>query len=421
MLDIKLIEKNPDYFKKHLRRRGENVEYIDEVIKLNSTRKNLITQKEKLLSERRSISITIGHQNKTPTPDQVKRVHIIVTEIKQLEKQILAVEEKLQNLLLIIPNLPQESIPDGFTEDENVLLKQSDHETVSKGMPHWDIAEKLNLYDLRAGASISGARFPLLKGKGSILMRALGNWMLDFHISRGYTEISPPLLVKQETMIGSGNLPKFLENLYYDTETDLWLVPTSEVALNGLFQNAHIETGSLPLKFVAHTACFRKEHTAAGKDVRGIKRVHQFQKVEIFRFETPENSAQALMEMVNSAVAICEALELPWRVLELCAGEIGFQASKTYDIEIYSAGTNEWLEVSSASNCRDFQTRRNNTRYRANQKDSLIFPHTLNASGLGLPRVWIALLENNLQNDGSVTIPEILHDYTKFEKICSNE
>jgi len=242
--------------------------------------------------------------------------------------------------------------------------------------------------------------------------------MLDIHSGEfGYTEIEPPLLVRTETMIGSGNLPKFRDNLYQDSETDLWLIPTAEVALNALHQGAIIGPGELPLKYVAQTPSFRKEHTAAGRDVRGIKRVHQFEKVEMFRFVNPEDSELALEEMLDEAKSLCHKLGLVYRVVKLCSGDIGFQSAKTYDIEVWAPGSQEWLEVSSVSTCTDFQTRRNNTRFRLRKGDPPKFPHTLNGSGLALPRIWIAIIENGQRPDGSVVIPEILEPYTGFKII----
>jgi seryl-tRNA synthetase len=291
-------------------------------------------------------------------------------------------------------------------------------DTPTHGNAHWDVAPALGILDLEAGASISGARFFVLKGKGAKLQRALAAWMLDVQTEEhGYTEIDPPLLIRRETMVGSGNLPKFEDNLYRDEETDLWLVPTAEVALNGLHQGQIIDPDTLPLKYVAQTPSFRKEHTSAGRDVRGIKRVHQFEKVEMFRYVEPEGSEEILEEMVGEATTLCERLGLTYRVLKLCAGDIGFQSAKTYDIEVWSPGSAEWLEVSSISTCTDFQARRNGTRYRPEVGASTKLPHTLNGSGLALPRIWIAVIENGLQEDGSVVIPEVLVPYTGWYRI----
>jgi seryl-tRNA synthetase len=321
--------------------------------------------------------------------------------------------------LLTLPNLPLADVPDGLDDSGNqVIATYGEAREVPGAQPHWDIAPALGILDLEAGASLSGARFYVLKGKGARLSRALATWMLNVQTEEfGYTEIEPPLLVKPETMVGSGNLPKFRDNLYHDDESGLWLVPTAEVAMNALHQGKIIEPGALPLNYVAQTPCFRKEHTAAGRDVRGIKRVHQFEKVEMFRFVEPEKSEAAHEEMVEQARTLCERLGLAHRILKLCAGDIGFQSAKTYDIEVWAPGSREWLEVSSISTCVDFQARRNNTRYRPAPGASPQLPHTLNGSGLAIPRVWIAVVENGQQPDGSIVIPEVLRPYTGFDRI----
>ncbi len=339
-------------------------------------------------------------------------------EIKSYESELSKINLDLEKILLTIPNIPLNDVPIGLDDSANEIIYTSETEQITHNNPHWDIGKNLNLLDIESSARISGSRFYVLRGKGAKLHRALGDWMLDVHTNENdYEEIDPPFLVKEETMIGSGNLPKFKENLYMDSETDLWLIPTAEVALNGMHQGQIIKPGKLPIKYVAKTPSFRKEHTAAGRDVRGIKRVHQFEKVEIFRFVEPKDSIVAHEEMLEEVVDLCKRLGLIYRVLKLSTGDIGFQSAKTYDIEVWSKGTGEWLEVSSVSNCLDFQTRRNNTRYKTSQNSSTVFPHTLNGSGLALPRIWIAVLENGLQKDGSIIIPEELVKYTGWEKI----
>jgi seryl-tRNA synthetase len=265
---------------------------------------------------------------------------------------------------------------------------------------------------------MSGARFYVLKGKGAALQRALSDWMLDVHTrEHGYIEIAPPFMVRSETMTASGNLPKFADELFHDEEDDLWLIPTSEVALNYLHSGEIIEPGALPLKYVAHTPCFRRERTAAGRDTRGIKRVHQFEKVEMFQFVDPDQSGGVLDGMVDDAIDLCERLGLPWRLLALATGDISFQSAQTYDLEVWSPGIEEWLEVSSLSNCTDFQARRSNTRFRPEEGAGTGFVHSLNGSGLALPRMVIAILENYQQADGTVSIPEVLRPYTGFDSI----
>lgn len=417
MLSLEQIVRDPEKFRIALVRRGEDPP-IDRIVELDSRRKELIQQADTDRANRNKVSKAIGDEKRKPTPEEITEMRAAGERIKNVEAELATVLDDLQETLLPIPNTPMEDVPDGVDEDSNVVIRISEGSTDGHGNAHWDVATDLGILDLEAGASISGARFYVLKGKGARLQRALSAWMLDIQTEEhGYTEIDPPLLIRQETMIGSGNLPKFKDNLYRDEETDLWLVPTAEVALNGLHQGQIIAPGVLPLKYVAQTPSFRKEHTSAGRDVRGIKRVHQFEKVEMFRYVTPEDSDAALEEMLTEAETLCERLGLTYRVVQLCAGDIGFQSAKTYDIEVWSAGSEEWLEVSSISTCTDFQARRNGTRYRPEVGASTKLPHTLNGSGLALPRIWIAVIENGLQEDGSVVIPEVLVPYTGWSTI----
>ncbi|MBH65391.1 MAG: serine--tRNA ligase [Chloroflexi bacterium] len=417
MLSLEQIVRDPEKFRVALVRRGEDPP-IDRIVELDSRRKELIQQADTDRANRNKVSKAIGDEKRKPTPEEITEMRAAGERIKNVEAELATVLDDLQETLLPIPNTPMEDVPDGVDEDSNVVVRISEGSTDGHGNAHWDVATDLGILDLEAGASISGARFYVLKGKGARLQRALSAWMLDIQTEEhGYTEIDPPLLIRQETMIGSGNLPKFKDNLYRDEETDLWLVPTAEVALNGLHQGQIIDPGVLPLKYVAQTPSFRKEHTSAGRDVRGIKRVHQFEKVEMFRYVTPEDSDAALEEMLTEAETLCERLGLTYRVVQLCAGDIGFQSAKTYDIEVWSAGSEEWLEVSSISTCTDFQARRNGTRYRPEVGASTKLPHTLNGSGLALPRIWIAVIENGLQEDGSVVIPEVIVPYTGWSTI----
>ncbi|MEE8045638.1 MAG: serine--tRNA ligase [Dehalococcoidia bacterium] len=417
MLSLEQIVRDPEKFRAALVRRGEDPP-IDRILELDSRRKELIQTADTDRARRNNVSKAIGNEKRKPTPEEIAEMRETGDRIKTVESELSTVLEELDATLLPIPNTPLDDVPDGLDEESNIIVRTSDGPTPTHGNAHWDVAVGLGILDLEAGASISGARFFVLKGKGAKLQRALAAWMLDVQTEEhGYTEIDPPLLIRRETMIGSGNLPKFEDNLYRDEETDLWLVPTAEVALNGLHQGQIIDPGKLPLKYVAQTPSFRKEHTSAGRDVRGIKRVHQFEKVEMFRYVEPEGSEEILEEMVGEATVLCERLGLTYRVLKLCAGDIGFQSAKTYDIEVWSPGSAEWLEVSSISTCTDFQTRRNGTRYRPEVGASTRLPHTLNGSGLALPRIWIAVIENGLQPDGSITIPEVLIPYTGWDRI----
>ena len=417
MLSLDQIVRDPEKFRTALVRRGEDPP-IDRILELDSRRKALIQLADADRAHRNAVSKAIGDEKRKPTLEEISEMREIGDRIKSVEADLAAVLADLNETLLPLPNTPLADVPDGLNEESNEVIHTSDGPTESHGNAHWDVAPALGILDLEAGAGISGARFFVMKGKGAKLQRALAAWMLDVHTNEpGYTEIDPPLLVRPETMQGSGNLPKFRENLYHDDETDLWLVPTAEVALNALHQGKIIDPDVLPLKYVAQTPSFRKEHAAGGRDVRGIKRVHQFEKVEMFRYVEPQDSEAGLEAMLAEASTLCERLGLTYRVLKLCAGDIGFQSAKTYDIEVWSPGSAEWLEVSSISTCTDFQTRRNNTRYRPETGASTRFPHTLNGSGLALPRIWIAVIENALQPDGSIVIPEEIVPYTGWERI----
>ncbi len=323
-----------------------------------------------------------------------------------------AVLADLNETLLPLPNTPLADVPDGLNEESNEVIHTSDGPTESHGNAHWDVAPALGILDLEAGAGISGSRFFVMKGKGAKLQRALAAWMLDVHTNEhGYTEIDPPLLVRPETMQGSGNLPKFRENLYHDDETDLWLVPTAEVALNALHQGKIIDPDMLPLKYVAQTPSFRKEHAAAGRDVRGIKRVHQFEKVEMVSVTHPDQSDDEQKRMLRCAEDMLERLGVPYRTVILCTGDMGFGARRTFDIEAWLPGQNAYREISSVSTTGDFQARRMNARFKPADGGKPQFVHTLNGSGLAVGRCLIAVLENGQQADGSVKLPDVLAPY----------
>ena len=419
MLDIKKIIENKQIYIEGLSNRGYDVSNLDIVISLNENRGKLITDGDKKRAQRNEISKKIGNEKRKPTEEETNFIKSLAEDLKNIDIELNEINEKIKSIMLEIPNLPHETVPVGIDDSKNVEIdirgQQKNEDFI---IPHWDIGPEKEILDLEAGANISGARFFVLKDKGARLHRALMNWMMDVHTDEfGYSEIDPPYLVKQDTMIGSGNLPKFKDNLYRDEETDLWLIPTAEVSLNALHQGKIIAPDQLPLSYVARTPSFRKEHTSAGRDIRGIKRVHQFFKVEMFKFVEPENSMDHLEKMVENARTLCDRLGLSSKLIQLSTGDIGFQSGITFDIEVWAAGSKEWLEVSSISNCFDFQTRRNNTRYKSNQSSPTSFPHTLNGSGLALPRIWVAIIENGQKADGSIEIPEVLVPYTGFENI----
>ena len=419
MLDIKKIIENKQIYIEGLSNRGYDITNLDIVISLNENRGKLITDGDKKRAQRNEISKKIGNEKRKPTEEETNFIKSLAEDLKNIDIELNEINEKIKSIMLEIPNLPHETVPVGIDDSKNVEIdirgQQKNEDFI---IPHWDIGPEKEILDLEAGANISGARFFVLKDKGARLHRALMNWMMDVHTDEfGYSEIDPPYLVKQDTMIGSGNLPKFKDNLYRDEETDLWLIPTAEVSLNALHQGKIIAPDQLPLSYVARTPSFRKEHTSAGRDIRGIKRVHQFFKVEMFKFVEPENSMDHLEKMVENARTLCDRLGLSSKLIQLSTGDIGFQSGITFDIEVWAAGSKEWLEVSSISNCFDFQTRRNNTRYKSNQSSPTSFPHTLNGSGLALPRIWVAIIENGQKADGSIEIPEVLVPYTGFEYI----
>ena len=419
MLDIKKIIENKEFFSIGLSNRGYDISNLDTIIEFDSKRREYIKKGDQKRSERNEISKKIGLEKRKPTDSETTFIKKLSEDLKSLDKNLSIINKKIKEIMLEIPNLPNEQVPIGTDESSNVEKDTRGYQRNEEFIkPHWDIGPEKDILDLEAGANISGSRFFVLKGKGAKLHRALMNWMMDVHTNEfGYTEIDPPYLVKKETMIGSGNLPKFKDNLYRDDETDLWLIPTAEVSLNGLHQGKIIPPNTLPLSYVAMTPSFRKEHASAGRDIRGIKRVHQFYKVEMFRFVSPETSMDYLEKMIKNARVLCERLELSSKLIQLSTGDIGFQSAITFDIEVWAPGSKEWLEVSSISNCMDFQTRRNNTRYKEKQDSGTIFPHTLNGSGLALPRIWVAILENGQQEDGTIKIPEVLVPYTGFKTI----
>ena len=419
MLDIKKIIENKEFFSIGLSNRGYDISNLDTIIEFDSKRREYIKKGDQKRSERNEISKKIGLEKRKPTDSETTFIKKLSEDLKSLDKNLSIINKKIKEIMLEIPNIPNEQVPIGKDESSNVEKDTRGYQRNEEFIkPHWDIGPEKDILDLEAGANISGSRFFVLKGKGAKLHRALMNWMMDVHTNEfGYTEIDPPYLVKKETMIGSGNLPKFRDNLYRDEETDLWLIPTAEVSLNGLHQGKIIPPNTLPLSYVAMPPSFRKEHASAGRDIRGIKRVHQFYKVEMFRFVSPETSMDYLEKMIKNARVLCERLELSSKLIQLSTGDIGFQSAITFDIEVWAPGSKEWLEVSSISNCMDFQTRRNNTRYKENQASSTIFPHTLNGSGLALPRIWVAILENGQQEDGTIKIPEVLVPYTGFKTI----
>ena len=420
MLDLRRIVNDTDAIRAGLAKRGEDDGPIDEILALDVRRRELIQETDSARHFRNEVSRTIGAEKRRPTDDEIQQMRATGDRISDLETESRQVNNALRDLMLGLPNLPLDEVPEGLDESCNVVVRDAKPPAPREwDTPHWEIGEQLGIIDMEGAANISGSRFYMLRGQGARLHRAIVGWLLDTLVDEfGYEETNPPYLVKAETLVGSGNLPKFADDLYRDDDAGLWMIPTSEVSLNGIYQDSIIDA-ELPLKYCAHTPCFRKEHAAAGRDVRGMKRVKQFEKVEMFRFVDPEDSDEALQEMIEISLELCRRLGFTTRLLQLCAGDIAFQSAKTYDIEVWSPGAQEWLEISSLSTCTDFQARRNNTRFRPERGGSTRFPHTLNGSALGMPRTFIAVLENGLQADGSVVLPEVLWERMGTDRIES--
>ena len=423
MLSLEQIRSDTDAVRAALIRRAEDEDCLDEILDMDAQRRSAITDGDELRARRNAVSREIGQarsQGGQPDESVVAEMRDVGRRISELEDLVRDLDARINDAMLALPNLPHASTPEGHDETANVVLRHWGEPASLdfEAQPHWDLAENLGIIDFQRGVKLSGSRFYTLNGYGARLERAIISWMLDLHSSEhGYTEVALPILVRREIMEGSGNLPLFADNLYHDDEDDLWLIPTAEVPVTNLHRDEILTADDLPLYYVAHTPCFRREKAAAGRDTRGIKRVHQFNKVEMYKFVEPETSFDELEALLANAETVCQRLNLPYRILQLCAGDISFPSAKSYDIEVWAAGSQEWLEVSSCSNCTDFQARRANVRYRPGVGERPRFVHTLNGSGLALPRVIIAILENNQQPDGSVVIPEALRPYTGFDVI----
>ncbi len=414
MLDIQLFRENPDLIRQALTKRHQEASPVDQVIKLDLKRRELIQEVENLRADRNQGSQEISQiQDVDLREENIVAMREIGDQIDSLENNLKEIEGNLQALLATFPNLPDDRVPVGVDDSENELIKTVGDlpEFDFQPQPHWDLGPALGILDFERGTKLSGTRFYVLNGAGARLQRALVHFMLDTHIRRGYQERYTPFMVKEEVMFASGQLPKFGGNLYHDHEEDFWWVPTAEVPLTGLHKDEILEEADLPLEYTAYTPCFRREKMSAGREVRGIKRGHQFDKVEMYIYCTPEESEKQFQRLLEDAEQICLELALPYRVNNLCTGDLGFAAAYTYDIEVWAAGCGEWLEVSSITNVRDFQARRAGIRYHPDIGKGTRFLHTLNGSGLALPRTMIAVLENNQQADGSVVIPEVLRPW----------
>jgi seryl-tRNA synthetase len=414
MLDLNLIREKPELVREALVKRALGPSLVDQILSLDESRRNLILAVETLKAERNAVSKEIG-QMKDPAERQarIEAMRQVGEQISDMDVQLRGVETDLQAVLAEMPNIADSRVPIGPDETYNVVIKTVGDARLFEftPKPHWDLGPELGILNFEQGVKITGSRFYVLSGAGARLQRALIAWMLDLHIRQGYTEKYTPFMVKGQVLFGAGQLPKFSENLYRDYEEDLWMVPTAEVPLTGLHMDDILDEADLPLRYTAYTPCFRREKMNAGRDVRGIKRGHQFDKVEMYKYCKPEDSDQEFLKMVADAEQTCAELGLQYRIIQLCTGDLGFGAAMTYDIEVWSPGCQEWLEVSSISNDLDFQARRANIKYRPTDGGRVRFVHTLNGSGLGMPRTLIAILENYQQEDGSVVVPEVLRPW----------
>lgn len=416
MLDIRFLRQSPDEAKAALAKRGEKPAHIDDLLALDIERRRMQTEMERLKAEQNKIGPQIA-QAKRAGQDAAALLAAstaLKEQIKNLEEAVGILDARQKDMLLRLPNLPEADVQAGGEEAAVEIrpisrpLPQFDFAP----KPHWELATNLGLMDFERGVKLSGAGFVLYTGVGARLLRGLIAFMLDTQtLTNGYTEVGLPFALTRDSITASGHIVKFAPEMYHDDESDLFFLPTAEPALVNLHRAEILDGATLPLKYAAHTPCWRREAGAAGRDTRGLQRVHQFDKVEIFRYVLPETSSDALEEMTREACGLLDALEIPYRVLRLAAGDIAFAAAKTYDVEAWSPGLNKWLEVSSASNCTDFQARRADIRFRREAGAKLEFPHLLNASGLALPRVLAALLETHQQADGSVLLPAPLRSY----------
>jgi seryl-tRNA synthetase len=411
MLDIKLIREEPELVRLALQKRQMDPSPVSNIIELDEERRNLIQQVEDMRSERNVVSKEIGRmKDKDARQAKIEAMRDLGDKIDEIDGHLNEVDSELQGLLAELPNIPDEDVPVGVDDSDNVVLRTVGDipEFNFEPKPHWELGPELGILDFESGVKLAGSRFYVLSGAGALLQRALIFWMVDLHIRQGYLEKYPPFMVREEILFGSGQLPKFKDNLYRDVEEDLWMVPTAEVPLTGLHLGEILEEEQLPIHYTAYTACFRREKMSAGRDVRGIKRGHQFDKVEMYTYCKPEHSAEEHEKMLHDAEETVASLGLKYRVLLQSTGDLGFGSHKTYDLEVWAPGCGEWLEISSISNVGEFQARRAGIRYRPTDGKGTRYLHTLNGSGLGMPRTLIAVLENYQQADGSVIVPEVL-------------
>jgi seryl-tRNA synthetase len=422
MLSLKFIRENSEVVREALRKRGVQFE-LDDFLALDEERREIIQEVENLRSLRNRVSKEIGEAKKRGENPQaeMERMREVGKEISAKEERLKELETKIKEQLLLIPNIPHESVPEGVDEKDNEVVRVvgEPRRFTFEPLPHWDVGKALGILDFERAAKISRSRFVVLWNKGALLERALINFMLDLHIKEhGYKEVFPPILVNEETMVGTGQLPKFREDMFKCADDPLYLIPTAEVPVTNLHREEILSAEDLPLKYVSYTPCFRREAGSYGKETRGLIRQHQFNKVELVKVTHPDKSYDELELLVKDAEEVLKRLELPYRVVVLCTGDLGFSTAKTYDIEVWMPSYGDYKEISSCSNCEDFQARRAQIKFKENAKTKPRFVHTLNGSGVAIGRTVAAILENYQERDGSVTIPEALRPYMDgMEKI----
>jgi len=422
MIDIRLVRDDPDAVKSALERRGVDSEEIDRLVALDASARAAIGERDELRAQVKALSKQVGEARRSgdgPAADELTaRSRALGEEERSRHAAAESAQASVREALLFLPNLPAPEVPDGDGPDDNLVVRTWPERDPSYGeyqrVPHWDIGTELGLLDMERGAKLSGSMFPLFRGFGARLLRALTAFALDSHADE-FEEVRPPTMVLTETMVSTGHLPKFEEDAYHLERDDLWAIPTAEVPLTSMWRGDILDQADLPLRLTAATACFRREAGAAGRDTRGLLRVHEFDKVELFAYATPEQAPALLEGMVARAEALLQALGLQYRVLDLCAGDMGNSAARTFDLEVYAPGVDQWLEVSSVSWCTDYQARRANIRYRPSGGGGPVLVHTLNGSALAWARIWAALVETGRQPDGSVALPEALRPYLRGE------
>jgi seryl-tRNA synthetase len=422
MIHLSLIREQPDKIRKGAKNKGEVID-LDSLLNLDNEHRSLLHSLNELRSERNRVSEEIGKAKGTGKDalDSIQAMKKVSQQIKELEEKVGILAEQLNSKLLRIPNLPHDSVPIGKNVEDNVIIREwgDEHQFDFAPKSHLELGASLNLFDFERGAKISGSGFPLYMGKGAKLERSLINFMVDMHVDTyGFTEVFPPFVVRREAMVTTGQLPKFEEDMYHTEVDDLFLIPTAEVPVTGIHGNEILEEEDLPIKYVAYSACFRREAGSYGKDTHGFLRLHQFNKVELVKYVTPGSSYDELESLTAQAESVLQALGLRYRVVELCTADLSFASAKCFDLEVWAPGEKKWLEVSSCSNFESFQARRGNIRYRREDNRKVECVHTLNGSGVATPRLLVALLETYQREDGTVEIPEVLQSHIGIKELA---